>query len=62
MNEELKRFAMETRVLYRMGEIDKKEAQKRLKPYVDCFNQKSEELAKKYNVRPQRFSFSAFMR
>jgi len=62
MYEELRQSAMETRDLYRMGEIDKKEAQKRLKPYIERFNQKSEELAKKYNVRPQRFSFSAFMR
>ena len=47
---------------YRAGIITRDEAKERIKPYADAFNKKSKELAKKYNVRAQKFSFNAFMR
>lgn len=47
---------------YRAGIITRDEAKKRIKPYADAFNKKSKELAKKYNVRAQKFNFNAFMR
>lgn len=62
MNETLRDMAHETRALYRMGEIDRKEAQERLRPYVEYFNARSAELAEKYNQKPKRFNFAAFMR
>ena len=54
--------AQEIRVLYRCGEISRDEAKKLIKPYADYFNAKSIELAKKYNQRPKKFNFNAFMR
>ncbi|WP_299034147.1 hypothetical protein [uncultured Anaerococcus sp.] len=39
-----------------------KEAKKELKPFIDRFNKKSVELAKKYNVKAQKFNIKAFMR
>lgn len=55
-------FAEAIRYEYRTGKIDLKEARKQLKPFIDRFNKKSVELAKKYNVKPQKFNINAFMR
>lgn len=62
MNSELKNKAFETRILYRNGKISIEEAKKELKEYEKHFNEKSIELAKKYNQKPKKFSFNSFMR
>ena len=50
------------RDLYRAGRITRAEAQRRCAEYAREFNKKSAELARKYGVRPRKFSFSAFCR
>jgi len=60
--EKIKVQAMETRELYLAGAIDYKEAQKRLKPYRDWYNQRSAEIAAKYGQKPKRFNFGEFMK
>ena len=62
MNDELRDMAMETRDLYRVGAITQAEAKRRLAPYIEYFNKRSEEIAKKYNQKTKKFNFSAFMR
>lgn len=47
---------------YMAGEISREEAASLIKPYADAFNEKSKELARKYHLRPQRFSIAAFFR
>lgn len=54
--------AQEIKVLYKCGKISRDEAKAMIKPYADYFNAKSIELAKKYNQRPKKFNFTAFMR
>ena len=44
------------------GAITYDEAKKMAKPYVDAFNEKSKEIAKKYKVRPKTISVSSFLR
>lgn len=62
MNDELYRMAQETKILYKAGIITQRQAKEQLKPYEDHFNATSERIAKKYNQRAKRFSFSSFMR
>ena len=47
---------------YLAGEISREEAESVIKPYADAFNTKSRELARKYHMRPQKFSMTAFFR
>lgn len=54
--------ALETKMLYRSGKISREEAKERIKPYVDFYNNKVVEIAKKYNKKPVKFSFASFMR
>ena len=65
MNEEVKELKgraelAKVKLLY--GEISYEEARLMVKPYVDLFNEKSKEIAKKYNVRPKMTSVSNFLR
>jgi hypothetical protein len=62
MNDELKRLAEDVRVLYKANIITRAEAKEQLKPYVEHYNQTAERLAKKYNQKPHKFNFNAFMR
>lgn len=62
MNNELYELAQEVRALYRAGFISREEAKKRIKPYQEHFDKVSKEKAKKYNMRPMKFNFIAFMR
>ena len=49
--EKEKRLAEEYRgALYRLGEVSRDEAKKYIMPYIDAFNQKSTEIAKKYKM------------
>lgn len=59
---ELRQKAEEARALYRAGAITREEAIEQIKPYQKIFNEVSVEKAKKYNLRPQRFSVNAYLR
>ena len=61
-NKELYNKAIETKILYNTGKITRKEAKEMIKDYEEYFNQKSIEIAKKYNQKPTKFSFNSFMR
>ena len=54
--------ALAIKKLYNVGIISREEAKNRIKPYANWFNEKSVEIAKKYNQKPQLFSFVSFMR
>jgi hypothetical protein len=60
--EEIKRRAYETRDKYLAGLITKGEAKAELKEYIKLFNQKAEEIAAKYNQKPQRLRVSEFLK
>lgn len=62
MKEDIKARAEETRALYRMGVIDRKEAKERIKEYEAEFNAACAKIAAKYKKRPYKFNFNAFMR
>lgn len=60
--EELKNKAFYARMLYRGGAIDQKTAKEMIDPWIKAANEKSRELAKKYNLRPRLINFAAFVR
>jgi len=62
MNNELYNQALDGRMLYKMGRISRAEAKEMIMPYAEKFNEVSERLAKKYNQKPKRFNFNAFIR
>lgn len=65
MNEEvriLKSEAEKAKILLWNGEIDLKEAKNKVKPYIDMVNEKSRELAKRYNQKPRLVSITSFLR
>jgi len=59
---ELLNKAKEARFKYNVGAISREEAKKEINPYILKFNQKSDELAKKYNVKAKHITFSSFIR
>lgn len=59
---DLKSKADEAKSLYRLGIIDRETAKKDIQPYLDAANQKSIELAKKYNQRPKKITIQSFLR
>lgn len=44
------------------GIISYDEAKEKAKPYIDEMNKKAKEIAKKYNMRFKKFTFSELMR
>jgi len=54
--------ATEARNKYVAGYISKEEALKDINPYIEFFNKKSAEIAKKYGRRPQKLNVNYFMR
>lgn len=60
--EQLKLDAEKARIEYKRGLINRSEAKQRITPYVDVFNTKSKELAKKYKQRPKLLSLSTYLR
>ena len=65
MNEEvriLKSEGEKAKILLWNGEIDLKEAKNKVKPYIDMVNEKSRELAKRYNQKPRLVSATSFLR
>lgn len=62
MRDELKRQAEKAKVLYYNGHITREEAKAQIMPYINAVNERSKELAKKYNQRPKLVNFAGFMR
>jgi hypothetical protein len=60
--DELRMEAEQARAEYRKGLISREEAKKRIDPFRVAFEAKAKELAKKYGVRPQKFSLTAYLR
>ncbi len=60
--EELKENAERGRILYNSGEISREEAKELIMPYIDAYNEKTTEIAKKYNMKPKKISFGQFIR
>lgn len=58
----LKEQAEKGKALYKTGQISRNEAVEMVAPYINAFNAKSKEIAKKYNQRAKLISFATFMR
>jgi hypothetical protein len=59
---QLKERAEKARTLYRLGHITREEAVKECTPYLNEFNRKAVEIAKKYKQRPKKITFASFIR
>lgn len=59
---ELKETAENARMLYRKGKFNIVVAKALISPYLDVVNAKAKELAKKYNQKPRKVSFYAYVR
>lgn len=65
MNENIKELKVEAEVAranYRANIITREEAKKQIMPYINAVNERSKELAKKYNQRPKLVNFSSYVR
>lgn len=62
MNKELRNKAEEARRSYRSNLINRDEAIERINPFIEAYNTKSKEIAKKYNQRPKTISVASFLR
>lgn len=60
--QQLKDDAFLARNLYKGGAIDREEARTRIMPYINAYNVKVVEIAKKYNQKPKKISFITFLR
>lgn len=60
--EELKNQAEYYRFLYRINQCDREVAKEMIQPYLDLVNEKSKEIAKKYNQRPKLVQFVSYVR
>lgn len=58
----LKLKAEQYRDLYRFGKITREEAKNGVMPYLDEVNLKGIEIAKKYNRKYRKITFSSFVR
>ena len=59
---ELKIHAEYYRDLYRLGKTSREEAKQEIMPYLNKVNEKSKELAKKYNQKYRPVNFCAYVR
>lgn len=58
----LKQKAEEYRFLYQTNQVSREEALNNIMPYINAINEKSKELAKKYNQKVKKVTFSTFTR
>lgn len=61
-NKELKSVAENARSLYRSNLITREEAKERIEPFIEAYNKKSKEIAKKFNQKPKTISIISFLR
>lgn len=59
---ELKSIAENARSDYLFGRISREEAKDLIQPYLDYINEKSRELAKKYNQKHKEITFMYYIR
>lgn len=59
---ELKETAETARMLYRKGKFNIIVAKALINPYLEAVNKKAKDLAKKYNQKPRKVSFYAYVR
>lgn len=57
-----KQKAEVARLAYRQGLITREEAKEEITPYLNALNNRSRELAKKYNQKPKLVSFISYIR
>lgn len=58
----LMKTAQDAKWKYNIGAITREEAKKEIMPYINAVNKKSDELAKKYNVKAKKVTFIGFIR
>lgn len=58
----LRDVAEHYRSLYRIGGCSREEAKENIQPYLDLVNERSKEIAKKYNQKPRLVNFSSYVR
>lgn len=59
---ELKQKAENAKYLYRTNTINRKTAKEEIMPYIEAYNKKSLEIAKKYNQKAKKLTFASFVR
>ena len=60
--QDIKDIAEQGRILYNSGQISREEAKQMIMPYIEAFNNKAIEIAKKYGMKPKKISFGQFIR
>jgi hypothetical protein len=50
------------KIRYFSGELNYSQAKELAQPFIDIINTQSERIAKKYNQKPKKISFTGFMR
>ena len=60
-NKQLLEKALLAKSKFHYGVISEKEAAEKISPFIEAYNSKSKEVAKKYNQRPRLISFSSFV-
>lgn len=58
----LKNQADEYKFLYKTNQVSRNEAAEMIMPYIEAFNARSKEIAKKYNMKPKTTTFAAYIR
>lgn len=60
--DKLKAQAFLARALYKNGTIDRDEAKEKINPYIEMYNKRVVEIAKKYNQKPKKINIIGFLR
>ena len=60
--QELKEKAEKAKFLYKTNAITRQTAKEEILPYIEAYNQKSLEIAKKYNQKAKLLRFASFVR
>lgn len=59
--QKLRYYSRAIRNIYLQGEITREEAEEELKEFIEFYNETSKRIAKKYDRKPDKFCFDAFM-
>jgi hypothetical protein len=54
--------AQKARTLYHLKQISRDEAKMEIMPFIEVFNEKSKQIAKKFKQSPKLMTFSNFVR
>ena len=58
----IKDKAERARFLYKTRQITREEAKQEILPYIELFNEKSKEVAKKHGMKPRLINFVGWIR